>query len=77
MSNREGAKDPMGRKLVWTENSNFQGWACTDCSWVFNPSWPLAGESIEEMKTNFRQKRDKEFAFHVCAEHPRVAKNSS
>jgi len=44
-------------------------------AWVFNPSWPLAGKSIEEMKTNFGQRRDKEFASHVCAEHPRVAKN--
>ncbi len=46
-------------------------------AWVFNPSWPLAGKSIEEMKTNFGQRRDKEFASHVCAEHPRVAKNPS
>jgi rubredoxin len=64
-----------GGKLVWTENPNFQGWACTECAWVFNPSWPLAGKSIDEMKTNFGQQRDKEFASHVCAEHPRTTEN--
>lgn len=66
----------MRRKLVWTETQNFQGWACAECAWVFNPPWPFAGKSIEEMKTNFGQQRDKEFASHVCAEHPRAAKKS-
>jgi hypothetical protein len=70
------AREPMHRKLVWTESPNFQGWACTECAWVFNPSWPFAGESIEEMKTNFGQQRDKEFSSHVCAQHPRAARNS-
>jgi hypothetical protein len=27
------------------------------------------------MKTEFGQHRDKEFASHVCAEHPRATKN--
>jgi rubredoxin len=63
----------MRRKLVWVERQNFQGWACTECAWVFNPSWPLVGNSIDEMKTNFGQQRDKEFASHVCAEHPRAS----
>jgi hypothetical protein len=42
---------------------------------VFSPSWPLVGKSIDEMKTNFGQQRDEEFASHVCAEHPRAVKN--
>jgi rubredoxin len=66
--------EPMRRELVWVENQNFQGWACSECAWVFNLSWPL-GESIAEMKTNFEQQRDKEFASHVCAEHPRTTEN--
>jgi hypothetical protein len=73
-SNREVAKEPMRRKLLWTESLSFQGWACSECAWVFNSSWPLVGKSIEEMKTSFVQERDKEFASHVCAEHPRAAK---
>jgi rubredoxin len=73
--NREVATGPMRRKLVWTERPNFQGWACTECAWVFNPSWPLVGKSIEEMKTNFGPQLDQEFASHVCAEHPRAAEN--
>lgn len=65
----------MHRKLVWVESQNFRGWACSECVWVFNPSWPLAGESINDMKTNFGQQRDNEFASHVCAEHPRAREN--
>jgi hypothetical protein len=67
--------ESMRRKLVWTERPNFQGWACTECAWVFKPSWPLAGKTIDEMKTNFGQERDKEFTAHVCAGHPRATKN--
>jgi hypothetical protein len=73
--NHEVAMEPKRRKLEWVERPNFQGWACTECAWAFNPSWPLAGKSIEEMKTEFGQHRDKEFASHVCAEHPRATKN--
>jgi hypothetical protein len=66
--------EPMRRKLVWAERPNFQGWGCSECAWMFNPSWPLVGKSIDEMKTNFGQERDKEFASHLCAEHPRATK---
>jgi hypothetical protein len=65
----------MPRKLVWTEGANVQRWACSECAWAFNPTWPLVGNSIEEMKTNFGQQLDKEFASHVCAEHPRATTN--
>jgi len=65
----------MRRKLVWVERQNFQGWACTECAWVFNALGPLVGQSLDEMKSNYEKQRDKEFASHVCAEHPRVTKN--
>ena len=67
--------EPKRRRLEWVERPNFQGWACTECAWVFNPSGPLVGGSIDEMKTLFGQQRDKEFASHVCADHPRTKKN--
>ena len=63
------------RNLVWVERQNFQGWACTECAWVFNPSGPPAGESIDEMKTNYTQRRDKEFTSHACADYARATKN--
>jgi rubredoxin len=68
---------PMRRKLVWAERPNFQGWGCSECAWVFNPSWPLDGETIDEKKTKFEEERDKEFVSHVCAEHPRSTNSSS
>jgi len=65
----------MRRKLVWVERQNFQGWACTECAWVFNALGPLVGQSIDEMKMNYEKQRDKEFASHVCVEHPRATNN--
>jgi hypothetical protein len=65
----------MRRKLVWVERQNFQGWGCDECAWVFNPTGPLVGESIDEMKVHYERQRDREFASHVCAEHPKAAKN--
>jgi rubredoxin len=67
----------MGRKLVWVERQNFQGWACTECAWVFNPTGPVVGKSIEEMKEHYEEQRDKEFVSHDCAAHPRTTKNPS
>ncbi len=76
--------DAMRRKLVWVERQDFQvwverqdfqGWACTECAWAFNPLGPVVGTSIDEMKALYEQQRDKEFAVHVCAAHPRATKN--
>ncbi len=66
--------EAMRRKLVWVERENFLGWACSECAWAFNPLGPLVGESIEEMKMHYELQRDKEFASHICAEHPRATR---
>jgi len=63
----------MPRKLVWIENQNLQGFGCSECGWVFNPFGALVGESLDEMKQKYEAQRDKEFAAHVCAKHPRAA----
>jgi hypothetical protein len=67
--------EAMGRKLVWVQRQNFQGWACTECAWEFNPAGPLVGQTLEEMKSRYEKQRDEEFRSHVCAEHPRVTRN--
>jgi hypothetical protein len=67
--------EAMRRKLVWVERENFQGWACSECVWAFNPLGPLVGKSIDEMKMHYELQRDKEFAAHICAEHPRAARS--
>jgi hypothetical protein len=72
---RQSAKEAMRRKLVWVERQKFQGWGCSECAWVFNPSGPVVGRSIDEMKTHYEQQRDKEFTSHACAAHPRAAQN--
>jgi hypothetical protein len=56
----------MRRKLVWIEEQGFRGWGCSECAWVFNPSGRPTGKSLEEMKQNYEQQRDKDFAAHVC-----------
>src|SRR6266850_6652774 len=60
----------MRREMVWVERKNFQGSACTECAWVFKPSGALTGRSLDEMKENYEQQRDKEFKSHVCAKQP-------
>jgi len=62
------------RKLIWVERQNFQGWACTECAWTFNPLGPLVGGTVDEMKMQYEQQREMEFKAHLCAEHPRAAK---
>ena len=70
----ERARSAMHRNMIWIEDQSFQGWACSECAWVFKPLGPLVDESIEAMKIHYQQQRDKEFSFHVCAEHPRAKK---
>lgn len=65
----------MQRKLVWVERQAFQGWACSECAWVFNPLGTPSGKSLDEMKENYERQRDKEFKSHVCAEHPRATRS--
>ena len=67
--------EPIRRKLVWAERPNFEGRACTECAWVFSPEGRLVGGSLDEMKMSYQTQRDKAFAVHVCAEHPRAKEN--
>ena len=39
---------------------------------MFKTSGALVGESLDEMKQKYEAHRDKEFAAHVCAQHPRA-----
>jgi hypothetical protein len=59
----------MRRELVWIEQQHFVGWGCSECTWVFNPSEIPTGNSLDEMKRNYEQRRDKDFAAHLCAQH--------
>ena len=65
------------RNLVWIEKKNFQGFGCSECTWVFKPSDMVVDESLEEMKRKYEIQRDKEFADHICARHPRATNPKS
>jgi cytochrome c551/c552 len=67
----------MPRELVWIENPNFQGFGCSGCTWVFDASGALVGESLDEMKQKYEGQRDREFAAHLCADHPRATRKKS
>jgi hypothetical protein len=62
----------MRRKLVWVENQTFEGFGCSECNWAFRPLDAVVGKSLDEMKQKYEAQRDKEFAAHICAEHPRA-----
>jgi len=65
----------MRRELVWIERQGFLGWGCSECAWVFKPSGTPTGNSLDEMKRDYEQRRDRDFAAHLCADHP-GAKNT-
>jgi hypothetical protein len=50
----------MHRELVWIERQGFLGWGCSECAWVFNPSGTPTGNSLDEMKRDYEQRRDKD-----------------
>lgn len=62
---------PTMRKMTWVKDERRENWACSDCAWIFNPSGPPVGLTLDEMKRNFESQRDKEFGSHVCVDHPR------
>jgi hypothetical protein len=62
----------MSRTLTWIEQPRFQGFGCSECAWVFSSPGAPDGTSVDEMMRNFEVRRDKEFALHVCADHPRT-----
>jgi hypothetical protein len=67
----------MPRKLVWIKSQNFEGFGCSACTWVFQSSGALVGESLEEMKQRYEAQRDKGFASHDCAKHPKATNPKS
>lgn len=71
-SSRKGST--IHREKVWVKTENFVGWACCQCAWEFTPSGIPTGNTLAEIKENYQRERDKEFASHVCAGHPREQK---
>jgi rubredoxin len=62
-------REMSARKLVRVGGQSFQGWGCSECSWVFNPSGPPVGESLDAMMRNYQAQLSDEFASHDCARH--------
>jgi hypothetical protein len=60
----------MPRNLVWIKSQNFEGFGCSECQWVFNPTGTLVDKSLDQMKQTYEAERDKEFAAHTCAKFP-------
>ena len=63
---------PVSRQMVWSKTTRMEAWTCFGCAWEFSPSGPPRGGSLDEMMSNYELQRDKEYAFHVCAQHPRA-----
>jgi hypothetical protein len=62
------------RTLTWISETHFHGPACSRCAWLFRPTGPPAENSLSEMKESYMRLCNQEFAAHVCAQHPRSAK---
>jgi len=58
------------RRLIQTPHG--VRWGCSDCAWEYiPPGGPPMGETLEEMKKNFLDARDREFDAHDCSKYPR------
>jgi len=60
------------RAMIRFQMQEVNFWGCSDCAWVFRPSGPPLGNTIEAMGENYDRERDNNFAAHVCAQHPRT-----
>lgn len=54
----------MARTMVWVKR--IEGWGCSDCAWVFVPTGPPIGNTMDEMMQTFSAQRAKEFESHIC-----------
>jgi hypothetical protein len=59
------------RQMIWIKTEGMEAWGCSRCAWIFNPSDPPRGSSLDEMKQNYERQREKEYASHVCGKHSR------
>jgi len=69
---KAGCSDPetsVSRQMVWNKTPHIEAWTCCACAWVFRPSGPPLGISLDDMICNYELQRDREYANHVCAEH--------
>jgi|HubBroStandDraft_2_1064218.scaffolds.fasta_scaffold15200_4 hypothetical protein len=58
----------MPRELVWVKHSNFEGFGCSECQWVFKTSGALKGKTLDQMKQSYEAERDKAFACPIEGE---------
>jgi len=65
------------RTLTWIREVHFHGPACSRCAWLFRPSGPPTGISLQQMKEDYMRRCNEEFAAHVCAEHPRAVRTNA
>src|SRR6202795_3162873 len=55
-------QDSSSRKTVWIKEERVMGWGCSECAWVFNPSGPPIGKTLDQMTRNFHAQLSEEFA---------------
>jgi hypothetical protein len=70
------ARRNQSRSHCKTLSTSFVAMCIVPFMWMgFQPSRPAYGENFDAMMRNFESCRDKEFASHVCSEHPRNRKS--
>ncbi|MGB7496728.1 MAG: hypothetical protein WBR26_16265 [Candidatus Acidiferrum sp.] len=61
-----------GTQAGMDKEPEFRGFGCSECQWLFKPTSPLIGKSLDQMKQAYEAERDKRFAAHVCAKFPKA-----
>jgi hypothetical protein len=52
------------RSLTWIRQTHFYGPGCSRCTWLFRPTGPPVGSSLQEMKENYLRYCNEEFLAH-------------
>jgi hypothetical protein len=63
----------MSRRLIWANEKNYHGPACSNCRWIhpsYEPTDP-AKTSMEDARKGYRAKVAAEFSKHDCKNYPK------
>lgn len=61
----------MARKLIWIKSDNFQGFGCSQCSWMFKSTGVLVGKSLDKMKEDYEPNSKKNsLPTFACTQSP-------
>jgi hypothetical protein len=70
------SEENLSRKLVRVEGQSFEGWGCSECAWVFNPSGPPLKRASQSWDANSSERCSLNFRVISSNDLPTVGERS-